>query len=239
LVLVLKYYRDTAGQPWARMKILVIDDHALIREASRGVLKQLKGDASVLEASSFYQSMRLIEQHPDLDLILFDLNLPDRDGFSGLAELRDRYPTISVVVLSAFHERDNIVRALNLGAVGFIPKATPREVMLGALQLVFSGGVYIPIEILGRGEPLLGQPAPMHLTSVLGLTERQLDVLVLMTQGRSNKAIARTLNLAEQTVKNHIAVIFKALQVANRTEAVVAIGKLEWKQPSTAKLPSS
>ena len=98
------------------MKILVIDDHVLIREALRGVLKQLKGDASVLEASDCRRAMRLVEEHPDLELILLDLQLPDRDGFSVLAELREGYPAISVVVLSALHDRYNVTRALGLGA---------------------------------------------------------------------------------------------------------------------------
>jgi len=98
------------------MKALPVDDHALIRDALRGVLKELSDDATVLEASDCRQAMRLIEAHPDLHLILLDLNLPDRDGFAVLADLRKRYATISVVVLSAFHDRDNVLRALDLGA---------------------------------------------------------------------------------------------------------------------------
>jgi len=101
--------------------MLVVDDHALIREALRGVLKELKGDATVLEASSGSQAMQVIAAHPDLNLVLLDLNLPDRDGFSVLTELGERYPTISVVVLSAQQDRDSVVRALDLGALGFIP----------------------------------------------------------------------------------------------------------------------
>ena len=105
------------------MEILVIDDHVLIREALRGVLKEVKGDATVLEASSCGQAMQVIAGHPDLDLILLDLNLPDRDGFSVLTELGERYPAISVVVLSAQQDRSSVVKALDLGAVGFIPKS--------------------------------------------------------------------------------------------------------------------
>ena len=114
------------------MKVLLVDDHALIRDALRGVLKELSDDATVLEASDCRQAMRLIEAHPDLHLILLDLNLPDRDGFAVLADLRKRYATISVVVLSAFHDRDNVLRALDLGALGFIPKSAPRDVMVNA-----------------------------------------------------------------------------------------------------------
>jgi DNA-binding NarL/FixJ family response regulator len=225
------------------MKILVIDDHVLIREALRGVLKQLKGDASVLEASDCRRAMRLVEEHPALELILLDLQLPDRDGFSVLAELREGYPAISVVVLSALHDRYNVTRALGLGALGFIPKTTPHEVMLSALQLVFSGGVYIPTEILDHVETSPQQPAPKQpasdlaqvLPADLGLTGRQIEVLALMMEGRSNKAIARTLNLAEPTVKNHITTILKALKVTNRTEAVISVGKLGRKSPPVVK----
>ena len=112
------------------MKVLLVDDHALIRDALRGVLKELVEDASVLEASDCRQAMALIESHPDLHLILLDLNLPDRDGFSVIADLRRRHATISLVVLSASHDRDTVMRALDLGALGFIPKSSPREVMV-------------------------------------------------------------------------------------------------------------
>jgi DNA-binding NarL/FixJ family response regulator len=223
------------------MEILVVDDHVLIREALRAVLKEVKGEAIVLEASSCSQAMRMIAEHPGLDLVLLDLNLPDRDGFSVLTELGERYPAISVVVLSAQQDRASVTRALDLGAMGFIPKSGRREVMLSALQLVFSGGVYIPPEILARGEPppAQGDESAANLRTVspadLGLTERQVDVLSLMTQGKSNKAICRVLNLAEPTVKNHVTAILKALGVSNRTEAVIAVGKLGWKLPPAPK----
>jgi len=225
------------------VKILVVDDHALIREALRGVLKELKGDATVLEASNCRETMKLVAEHSDLGLILLDLNLPDRDGFSVLTELRERYPAMSVVVLSGQQDRGSVVKALDLGALGFIPKSGQREVMLSALQLVFAGGVYIPPEILARNETSASQPdekrpgsgRPRVSPSDLGLTERQLDVLALMMHGKSNKAICRVLNLAEPTVKNHVTAILKALEVSNRTEAVIAVGELGWELPSVAK----
>ena len=218
------------------MKILVVDDHVLIRDALRGVLKELKPDADVLEASDCRQAMALIaENADDLGLILLDLGLPDRDGFSALAEIRDRYPSISVVVLSGQHDRASVVKALDLGALGFIPKSGKREVMLIALQLVFKGEIYIPPEILTRDSPATSPDAkppvgerPHISPADLGLTERQLDVLALMMQGKSNKAICRVLNLAEPTVKNHVTAILKALKVTNRTEAVIAVRELGW-----------
>ena len=222
------------------MKILVIDDHVLIREALRGVLAELKDAVSVLDACDYRQAKPLIEQHADLNLVLLDLNLPDRDGFSVLTELRERYPAISVVVLSALQDRASVTRALDLGALGFIPKTTEREIILGALRLVFSGGVYIPAEILSREElPSTPNPSADDLTQLrsidLGLTTRQTEVLALMALGRTNKAISRTLNMAEPTVKNHITAILKALKVSNRTEAVITASKLGLKLPPVDK----
>lgn len=218
------------------MKVLVVDDHVLIREALRGVLKELKDDATIVEASDCRQAMRLVGEHPDLGLILLDLNLPDRNGFDVLAELRERHPAISTVVLSALNDRDNVARALDLGALGFIPKSSTREVMLSALRLVFSGGIYIPPDILARRETVTSQPFSSASGTEprpssprdLGLTDRQVDVLALMMKGKSNKAICRALNLAEPTVKNHVTAILKALKVSNRTEAVIAVGTLGW-----------
>lgn len=214
------------------MKILIVDDHVLIRDALRDVLKELKGEATVvLEAADSRQAMRQIEQNPDLELIVLDLWLPDRDGFAVLAELVERHPTISIVVLSTYHDRNRITRALDLGAIGFIPKSAQREVMLSAFNLIFSGGVYVPPEILGPGSrhhssaaPL--PPDPKVSAAELGLSERQMEVLALMMQGKSNKAICRVLGLAEATVKIHVSAILKALKVANRTEAVIAAGAL-------------
>jgi len=171
------------------MKILVVDDHALIREALHGVLRKLTRDAVILEASNCAQTMEAVASHPDISL-------------------------------------------------GYIPKSARNEVMLSALQLVFAGGIYIPPEILAR-EHLSHIAAPsgggkaIVSPADLGLTDRQLDVLALMMQGKNNKSICRTLSLAEPTVKNHVTAILKALKVTNRTEAVIAVNELGWKLPAT------
>jgi DNA-binding NarL/FixJ family response regulator len=215
------------------MKILLVDDHALIRDALRGVLKELAHEATVLEAADSRQAMCLVEAHPDLHLILLDLNLPDREGFAVLADLRRRHATISLVVLSASQDRDSIVKAIDLGALGFIPKSSPRGVMVNALRLVFSGGIYIPPEALVRAEAREAPSVPGGPVSPadLGFTERQMEVLALMMRGKSNKAICRVLDVAEATVKHHVTAILKALKVTNRTEAVIAVGVLGWQLP--------
>jgi DNA-binding NarL/FixJ family response regulator/class 3 adenylate cyclase len=216
-----------------RMKILLVDDHVLIRDALRSVLKEVAADADVLEAGDCRQAMGLIEAHPDLHLVLLDLNLPDRDGFAVLTDLRQRYATISLVVLSGLQDQNSVLKALDLGALGFIPKSAPREVMVSALRLIFAGGVYIPPEALGRADSKELQPAAGRPVSPadLGFTDRQMEVLALMMEGKSNKSISRILDAAEPTIKHHVTAILKALKVANRTEAVIAVGSLGWKLP--------
>src|SRR5262245_19644896 len=228
------------------MKFLVVDDHELIREAMRGALKQLDAEATILEAADSRQAMPLIEENADLDLILLDLNLPDRDGFSVLVELRRNYPSISVVVMSAQQDHDSVVKALKLGALGFIPKSVTRKVILGALQLVMSGGTYIPPQALPSEQPsTMPTPAPTSRAEPeasvdkvsradLGLTERQIEVLALIMQGKSNKAICRVLDLSEPTVKSHVSAILRALKVSNRTEIVVAVNALRLDKPPSS-----
>jgi len=223
------------------MKILVIDDHVLIRQAMQGVIRKLKRDAVVLEAADRAQAMQAIANHPDISLILLDLTLPDHDGFSVLAELRERHPAVSIVVLSAVQDPVNVIKALDLGARGYIPKSAQSDVILNALRLVISGGSYVPPEILAGGElprAMLrqiasdqSQPSPADLR----LTDRQMEVLALMMQGKNNKTICRALNLAEPTVKTHVTAILKALQVTSRTEAVIAANNFGWKFVASAK----
>ena len=226
------------------MKFLVVDDHELIREAMRGALKQLDAEATILEAADSRQAMPLIEENIDLDLILLDLNLPDRDGFSMLVELRRTHPSVPVVVMSAQQDQDSVVKALKLGAFGFIPKSATRKVILGALQLVMSGVTYIPPQALPSEQPpLTPTPAPTLQAKPetgadkvspanFGLTGRQIDVLALIMQGKSNKAICRVLDLSEPTVKSHVSAILRALNVSSRTEIVVAVNALKWDVPT-------
>lgn len=228
MVLVLEY--DSGPERLGKqMKILVVDDHVLVREALRGVLKELQGDVTILEAAASREAMQRIAEAPDTELIVLDLYLPDGSGFDLLAELRERLPASSVVVLSGSVARKDIDRALDLGALGFIPKSAKREVMLAAFRLIFSGGIYVPPEIRASlpetATPPRARSRPPSAAE-LGLTERQMEVLALMMRGKSNKAICRALDVAEPTVKNHVTAILKALKVRNRTEAVIAAAGL-------------
>jgi DNA-binding NarL/FixJ family response regulator len=224
------------------MKILVIDDHVLIRQAMQGVLKKVRRDAVLLEASTSKEAMQIIAAQQDIDLILLDLTLPDRDGFSVFTELHARYPAIAIVVLSAAQEPANVMKALDLGARGFIPKSAQGDVIMNALRLIISGGTYVPPEIFAGGElsstgmrQVATDQSQHRAPADIGLTERQLDVLALMMQGKNNKTICRTLDLAQPTVKNHVTAILKALKVTSRTEAVIVANNLGWKFPEIHK----
>lgn len=218
------------------MKILIVDDHHLIREGLRPVLRQLAPEGSsepaeVFEAASFQAGLELANAHPDLDLVLLDLHLPDVTGFAALADLQERHPAIPVVVVSGEDDPNLVRMAFEHGALGFIPKSSTSQVILNALRLVLSGGTYLPREIMSApatpSKPSDLQNASAHRTlEALGITPRQADVLLLLLAGMSNKLICRQLNLAEGTVKNHLAAVFKALNVTSRVEAVIAAGRL-------------
>jgi DNA-binding NarL/FixJ family response regulator len=216
------------------MKILVVDDHPLIREALQQALPELESEVTVLDAGTPEEAEAAARAHPELDLVLLDLSLGEASGFEVLSALRERFPALPVVVLSAVGDRETILKTLDLGAMGFISKNSSSRVLLGALRLVLSGGVYLPPEVLAHRS--LAEPAPAATTTTterwqsalakLDLTERQMQVLKLVIQGKPNKLIARELEVAEGTVKIHVTAILKALNVANRTQAILALGKL-------------
>ncbi|HEY9198590.1 MAG TPA: response regulator transcription factor [Gammaproteobacteria bacterium] len=201
------------------MKVLIADDHGLFREGLRHVLAGLGEPIEVLEAADCDAALSLAAQSADLDLVLLDLNMPGMDGFAALEHFSERYPALPVVILSAATRRSEMQRALDLGAMGFIPKDSTGSVMIQALRLVLAGGIYVP--------PALAQTATGGQETTGRFTERQRQVLTLLVQGLTNKEIARSLELAEATVKMHVTAIMKILDVSNRTQAVLAAERLE------------
>lgn len=201
------------------MKILVVDDHPLIREGMRLPLRQLEADAEILEAQHAEEALAYAAANPDLDLVLLDISLPGMDGFAALRKFRERYPAVPVVVLSAHDDRVHVMQAIDAGAMGYIPKSSKSTVLLNALRLVLAGGVYLPPQALVRNEIKPVAPEP-------NLTGRQVEVLKCLVQGKPNKLICRELNMAEGTVKTHITAILKSLNVTTRTQAVIAVGQL-------------
>ncbi len=228
---VLRFCKTNNTMQRSTVKILVVDDHPLILEALHHVLKQLDADVQVIAAQSADEAAALAAQHADADLMLLDLGLPGADGLDLLGRIRSQSPAIPVVVLSASDARENVMRAIDLGAMGFIPKSSSNQVMLGALRLVLSGGVYLPpAALVSSDEGAAPRAVPAREGRVtprdLGLTDRQAQVLALILQGKPNKLICRELDLAEGTVKIHVAAILRALNVSTRTQAVIEASRL-------------
>ena len=202
------------------MKILIVDDHSLFREGLSHVLQALEESVIILEAPSCALAIQYVNENTDLDLVLLDLNMPGEDGFSALTSFTQTHPALPVVVLSGSTLRSDMQRALNSGAMGFIPKDTDSAIMLNALRLVLSGGIYMPTS-------MIQQQVLNHIDNDASiLTPRQLQVLALLVQGHSNKMIASEMDLAEATVKMHITSILKSLGVSNRTQAAMAAEKM-------------
>ncbi len=204
------------------MKILIVDDHALFREGLRHVLNAYDEEVSIVEASDYDHALQHASDNPDLDMVLLDLNMPGKDGFATLESFTRLFPALPVVIISASILQSNVQRALDAGAVGYIPKDTTSAVMLSALRLILSGGIYVPQGLLNSQGNSLDQNGS-HESS---LTARQVEVLNLLVQGCSNKEIASKMDVAEATVKMHVTAILKSLGVNNRTQAAMAAEKL-------------
>ncbi len=206
------------------MRLMLVDDHALFREGLRLVLQQLPDVTEILEAESFNEALKLAEDNPDLDLALLDLNMPGSDGPPSIRYFNRRYPHIPVMVVSGEESRTIMERVMASGALGFVCKNSSAPVMLGALSLVLSGGVYVPPQLLRANDETVRQEPRIDRrstrTNEFGLTARQMQVLQCIADGLSNKEIADKLNLAEGTVKIHVASTYQTLRVSNRMEAV-------------------
>lgn len=228
------------------MKVLLIDDHPLILSALQTVIKGLGDDVTVAGAGSAREARAALAADSDFDLVLLDLQLGDANGFDLLADLRETYPALPVVVVSASDRTSDVIRSIDMGAMGFVPKRASNEQLFEALRLVMSGGIYVPPMTMGSGTAPSVQETdttPGYLRVVrreasasdfqkppplasLGLTPRQTDVLALLLQGKPNKLIARELNLSVETVKDHVAAVLRALGVSSRTQAVLAVSQM-------------
>jgi DNA-binding NarL/FixJ family response regulator len=234
------------------MKVLLIDDHPLILSALKLVVQGLGDDLEVVGVGSAAQARLVLEEGDDYDLVLLDLQLGDISGFDLLGEFRASYPALPVVVVSASYRTSDVIRAIDMGAMGFVYKHTGNEVLIEALRLVMSGGIYVPPITLEMGSPaelerfpspsnngdtrppgdglgMLDGREPLGSVAALGLTPRQNEVLALLLQGKPNKMIARDLNLSVETIKDHVAAVLRSLGVNSRTQAVLAVSQLNQK----------
>jgi DNA-binding NarL/FixJ family response regulator len=229
------------------MNILLVDDHVLFREGVSMLLQNLMPDAVIHEAGSSQEAFAKVAAHGGMDLVLMDIGLPDVSGIEVIGMMRERYPEIPVVALSSSDDKLTVLRALDKGAMGFVPKSASSQILAGAMRLILAHGIYLPPSVFLGEHPGLGeagsvpgaletQAAPSSTvaadttkavtTTDLGLTPRQADVLYRILQGKPAKVIARELNLSASTVKTHTSAVLRALNVTTRTQAIIAAGKL-------------
>lgn len=202
--------------------VLIADDHSLFRTGLRHLVSQLFPEPEVVEATNYVEAMAAIKSDEPMSLILLDLKMPEMDGFTTLGNLVQEAGNVPVVVLSGSGELSDMQQCFYKGVMGYIPKSESPQVILSALQLVLSGGIYVPPEFVSA--PSRGKDCEPSALSEL--TGRQREVLNLLAEGESNKEIARSLNVSEATVKAHLATILKTLGAKNRTQAVVCLQKM-------------
>lgn len=212
------------------MKILIVDDHVLFREGMKLLLARLDPSAVFVDAANLAEALQAAARHRDIGLVLFDLGLPGVHGLEALSEFKHRNEDLATVVLSGQEDRETVLEALSRGAVGFIPKATSVDALQDAFRTVLDNGVYVPADVFRTCTSLPRTRAhpgdPTVRLSELGLTDRQVQVFKLVMQGKSNKAIARDLCIAESTIKQHVKPILKTLNVTSRLGAILEVARL-------------
>ena len=204
------------------MKLLLIDDHPMVLDGLAELLTRSASDIDVLTARDARQGFKLLESHADIDVVLLDLRLPGLSGHDAIAQFGRLRPALPIIVLSSSDPLD-VRKAIGSGALGYVPKSASKNTLMSAIHLVMNGELYVPSLMLDRA---LDEPKREGRAASVSskLTERQVEVLFMLSQGQSNKAIAAKLNLSEKTVKIHVSAIFKALNVVNRTQAA-AVGR--------------
>lgn len=220
------------------MNVLLIDDHPLVLAALHSVMREFDAEVDVVSARTARQAHEALGGRTDFDLVLLDLHLGDSVGFALLESLRQAHPALPIVVISASDSNDDVMRAIYLGAMGFVPKRASNATLFDALRGVLTGHIYVPPVSLrsmaGPASPASRRsdddvdPSPRSRGDLgsLGVTPRQREVLALLMQGQSNKLIARALNLSVETVKDHVAALLRLFKVKTRTQAVLAVSHL-------------
>jgi len=220
------------------MKILAADDHWVSRTGLRHSLSRLDRPVNMfLEASSFAEARKLASEQPDLDLIVLDLLMPDGSGFDEITALTKLAPSVPIIVVSMAETRQDVMRALDAGAMGFVPKSAHGDTLLYAIEMVLRGEIYMPPQIFGAAgvqEETGAIPVPPPLARakssaasqaaaarIPNLTRRQKQVFQLLSEGNSNASIARILGISEHTIAIHVSAILKTLEVENRTQAAL------------------
>ncbi|MDP7593343.1 MAG: response regulator transcription factor [Litorilituus sp.] len=205
-------------------KIIIADDHPLFRQALLGTLKAKLNNTQWVEAETIDELEQRLQDNNDSDLLLLDLNIPGAHGFNTLIHVRNHFPQIPVVVVSAHEDHSTISQAMSYGAAGFVPKSTPVNDIFTAIMAVLSGDVWLPASFQNTQSDSNNSDIAERVAS---LTQQQYRILMMFAQGLLNKQIAYDLNVSEATIKAHATAIFRKLNVRNRTQAVIAISQLD------------
>ncbi len=208
------------------MQFLIVDDHSIVTMALGMLLKDFDGqDNTVYTANSKDEALALADQYGDTaDLMILDLSMPGVEGTSLMETIVERHPTMKILVMSGLTDQHSIVKVLQMGAAGFIPKSLDAALLTAAIRFVLNGGVYIPVKLLAEAQRtslLTHRDAQRTNVETVHLTERQKDVLALLAKGAPIKRICKELNLSEGTVKTHVTAIYRAFNATNRTEALL------------------
>jgi len=205
-------------------KIIIADDHPLFRQALLGTLKLKLTQTQWFEAQTIAELEQQLKDNHDSDLLLLDLHIPGAHGFNTLIHVRNHFPQIPVVVVSAHEDHETIHKSMGYGASGFIPKSTPVDDIYHAIQQVLLGNIWTP-EAYSESSPM--QDNNDIAERVASLTQQQYRILMMFAQGMLNKQIAYDLHVSEATIKAHATAIFRKLDVRNRTQAVIVIAQLD------------
>ncbi len=197
------------------MKILIVDDHPLFRAGFHAVLEQSGLNVGILSVPAVNEALNVMNRDPQIALVLLDVHLRESDGFDAVALIGKRFPATACIMISGDEREGLAARAIAAGASGFIPKSFTADQMVSAIKKVLAGEIFVPPQQIASMVPATG-----------GLTLRQLEVVGMLGRGFSNKEIAQALSVAERTVKAHVTAVFEALNVKNRTQAVLAAQRL-------------
>ncbi|HEF4756543.1 MULTISPECIES: response regulator [Burkholderia] len=202
------------------MKILIVDDHPVLRDGVEALLRRNDAALAVLQAASADDAMQMLDQHADIDAIVLDLKMRGTSGVDAIAALARARPALQIIVLSSSEDPRDVRAAFAHGALGYVPKSASAHTLLSAIVMVLNGERYVPPLLLDDGAAYTIEP-PRQAAGA-PLTPRQIEVLRYLAEGVPNKVIADRLGLSEKTVKAHITAIFRTLHVLNRTQAAAA-----------------
>lgn len=216
-------------------QILIADDHPLYRDALRISLASRMPDVEILESSDMQTTLEVLKANseksiPDLDLLLLDLHMPGSEDLFGLLHIRKLYPDIPVGVVSGLEQVEIVSKVMDAGAMGFIPKVTPAEQLVEAIEKMLEGDTWLPERMEGQlGE--MDEEFSALADKVSLLTPAQYKVLCLLRDGLLNKQIGYQLGIAEKTVKTHVTSVLRKLEITNRTQAVLIANQLKLEPP--------